>query len=434
MKNVKFSSIGLMDILYFTTRPKNREKIIQSASTKPLVAEYETNRKAEERHPEKQEFVICDIVEHDANVKSYFLKKKDGTNPAFFRAGQYVVVRQKIDGKLIARPISISCGPDFSLDGKYVITVKRAPGGFMSEYILDNWKVGDEVTTSGPQGVFYYEGLRDAKNVVAVAGGSGITPILSMAYAIMAGDEDFNLTVLYGSRTEKDVLFKKEFEEISKRTDKVKVVYVLSDEEKEGCESGFITAELIKKYAGSEQYSIFASGPQSMYTFLDGEVEKLGIEQKFYRKELFGSAKEPWKLPGYPQEAKDKVFNLHVKMCNKEYDISCNANENMLVALERAGIAGPNRCRGGICGWCRSKLLSGEVFIPARTADATQTRCTATFTHARRLRSPTQALKCLTTNKRFKTAKKEPQCGSFFFCLVSCFLHNKRFIVRSCTD
>lgn len=367
MKNVKFSSIGLMDILYFTTRPKNREKMIQSASTKPLVAEYETNRKAEERHPEKQEFVICDIVEHDANVKSYFLKKKDGTNPAFFRAGQYVVVRQKIDGKLIARPISISCGPDFSLDGKYVITVKRAPGGFMSEYILDNWKVGDEVTTSGPQGVFYYEGLRDAKNVVAVAGGSGITPILSMAYAIMAGDEDFNLTVLYGSRTEKDVLFKKEFEEISKRTDKVKVVYVLSDEEKEGCESGFITAELIKKYAGSEQYSIFASGPQSMYTFLDGEVEKLGIEQKFYRKELFGSAKEPWKLPGYPQEAKDKVFNLHVKMCNKEYDIPCNANENMLVALERAGIAGPNRCRGGICGWCRSKLLSGEVFIPENT-------------------------------------------------------------------
>lgn len=348
--------------------------MIQSASTKPLVAEYETNRKAEERHPEKQEFVICDIVEHDANVKSCFLKKKDGTNPAFFRAGQYVVVRQKIDGKLIARPISISCGPDFSLDGKYVITVKRAPGGFMSEYILDNWKVGDEVTTSGPQGVFYYEGLRDAKNVVAVAGGSGITPILSMAYATMAGDEDFNLTVLYGSRTEKDVLFKKEFEEISKRTDKVKVVYVLSDEEKEGCESGFITAELIKKYAGSEQYSIFASGPQSMYTFLDGEVEKLGIEQKFYRKELFGSAKEPWKLPGYPQEAKDKVFNLHVKMCNKEYDIPCNANENMLVALERAGIAGPNRCRRRHLRLVQKQALVGRGLYPRKHGRQTRRR------------------------------------------------------------
>lgn len=367
MKNVKFSSVGLFDILYFTTRPKVREKRINDASTQPLVEDYITNIKAEERHPEKQDFIICDIVEHSQDVKSYFLKKADGTNPAFFRAGQYVVVRQIIDGKLIARPISLSCGPDYSLEGKYVITVKRAPGGFMSHYILDNWKVGDSVTTSGPQGVFYYEGLRDAKNVIAVAGGSGITPILSMAYAILAGDEDFNLTVLYGSRTYDDVLFKKEFEEICKHTDKVKVVNVLSGEEHEGCESGFITAELIKKYASDGEYSIFASGPQSMYNFLDGEVEKLGLKQKFYRKELFGSAKEPWTLPGYNMDAKDKVFNMHVIMCNKEYDIPCNANENMLVALERAGIAGPNRCRGGICGWCRSKLISGDVFIPENT-------------------------------------------------------------------
>lgn len=367
MKNVKFSTIGLMDIMYFTSRPKNREKMIQKTPVTPLVKEYETNRKAEERHPEKQEFVITEIVEHGNDVKSYFLSKEDGSNPAFFRAGQYVVVRQYIDGKLIARPISISSGPDLSLDGKYALTVKRVPNGFMSGYILDNWKVGDKVTTSGPQGVFYYEGIRDAKKVIAVAGGSGITPILSMAYAIMAGDEDFDLTVLYGSRTEKDILFKKEFDEISKRTDKVKVVYVLSDEKIDGYENGFITAELIKKYAGDEKYSIFASGPQSMYNFLDGEVEKLGIAQKFYRKELFGSIKEPWTLPGYPIEAKDKVFNLHVKMCDKEFDIPCNANENMLVALERAGIAGPNRCRGGICGWCRSKLLLGNVFIPEST-------------------------------------------------------------------
>lgn len=367
MKNVKFSSIGLFDILYFVTRPKVREERIQATQPQALVKEYSTNIKANERHPEEQQFVIEDIVEHGADVKTYFLKKADGTNPAFFRAGQYVVVRQVIDGKLIARPISLSCGPDYSLEGKYTITVKKAPNGFMSNYILENWKIGDTVTTSGPQGVFYYEGLRDARKVVAVAGGSGITPILSMAYAILAGDEDFDLTVLYGNKTYDDILFLREFDEICKRTDKVKVVNVLSAEDHDGCEKGYITAELIKKYAGDGEYSIFASGPQSMYNFLDGEVEKLGLKQKFYRKELFGSAKEPWTLAGYPEEAKDKVFNMHVIMCDKEYDIPCNANENMLVALERAGVAGPNRCRGGICGWCRSKLLSGNVFIPENT-------------------------------------------------------------------
>lgn len=82
-----------------------------------------------------------------------------------------------------------------------------------------------------------------------------------------------------------------------------------------------------------------------MYDFLDKEADKLGLDFKHYRKEIFGSIKQPWTLPGYPAEAKDKVFTLTVKMCNQVYTIPCNANENMLVALERAGIAGPIRLR-----------------------------------------------------------------------------------------
>lgn len=369
MKKVKMSAIGLMDMLYFQNKPKVREKEIMNTSAKPLVENYPVNVKAAERHPDSQEFVIEKIKEHSKDVKTFILKKKDGTNPAFFRAGQYVVIRQMIGGKLVARPVSLSSGPVLTLDGKIELTVKRVPDGFLSIYILDNWKVGDTVVTSGPQGTFYYEGLRDAKDVIAVAGGSGITPILSMAYAIDSGDEDFNMTILYGSRTKADVLFEEDFKGICERTGgKVKLVNVLSDEEAEGCEHGFITADIIRKYMEpGKQYSIFAAGPQAMYRFLDGEVEKLGIIRKFYRKELFGSAKEPWKVPGYPQECKDKVFKLIVKMCDKEYNIPCNANENLLVALERAGIAGPNRCRGGICGWCRSRLLSGDVFIPEDT-------------------------------------------------------------------
>lgn len=367
MTNVKMSPIGLMDMLYFKNKPKEREKRIQKTEAKPLVVDYTTNMKAAERHPDTQEFKIDEIIEHNADVKTYVLKKKGGTNPAFFRAGQYVVVRQVIDGALIARAISLSSGPELSLQGKYCLTVKRVPDGFLSKYILDNWKVDDNVVTSGPQGTFYYEGIRDAAKVVAVAGGSGITPVLSMAYAIASGDEDFELTILYGSCTKADILFVNEFKSIMEKTDKIKLINVLSDETAPDCEHGFITKELLQKYTGDKQCSIFAAGPQAMYRFLDGEVEKLGIISKFYRKELFGSAKEPWLVPGYPQDVKDKVFKLKLKMCDKEYNIPCNANENILVSLERAGIAGPNRCRGGICGWCRSKLLSGDVFISEDT-------------------------------------------------------------------
>lgn len=369
MANIHIKLFGLLDMLYFKNKKSKREKIIQSMETKPLTVTYQSNLKAAERHPDNQEFVIDQIITRGkGDVKSYVLKKKDGTNPAFFRAGQFVVLRQMIDGKLICRPVTISCGPAMTLEGRYVVTVKRVePDGFLSNYIHDNWKVGDTVESSGPQGTFFYEGVRDAPKVIAVAGGSGITPIFAMANAIADGDEDFNLTVLYGSRTKEDILFEEEFNSIMKRTNKVKLVNVLSEEKCEGCEHGFITAELIKKYAGDGQYSVFAAGSKGMYDFLDGEIRKLGLVKKFYRKELYDNVSKPWQYEGYPAEARDKVFTLRVKMCASEFEIPCAANENITVALERAGIAGPNRCRGGICGWCRSRLISGTVFIPEDT-------------------------------------------------------------------
>lgn len=359
---------GIPEMLYFKNKYKEREKKIISTPVKTDIGKLSpTNVKAAERHPDSQQFIIDEIVEHSKDVKTFVFGKADGTLPAYFRAGQYIVVREYVDGKLIARPVSLSCSPSMTREGKCSITVKRVPDGFLSKHILDTWQVGTEVTTSGPQGVFYYEKFRDAAKVVAACGGSGVTPMLSMAEAIADGAENFEMTLLYGSKTESEILFKDRFDAVMKKTDKVKVVYVLSDEEKAGYEYGFIGADLIKKYAGDGQFSVFAAGPMAMYRFLDKEVEKLGIAPKFYRKEIFGASKEPWTLPGYPQDAKDKTFKVTIKMCDKEYSIDCAANETILVALERAGIAGPNRCRGGICGWCRSKLLSGSVYIPEET-------------------------------------------------------------------
>ncbi|MBQ6401440.1 MAG: iron-sulfur cluster-binding domain-containing protein, partial [Firmicutes bacterium] len=366
MANVKMSVIGLLDMLRFKNMKVQRDRIIESTPMTALVENYASNKKSAERHPLSQFFTIEDIqVRGRGDVKTYTLRRNDGQNPAFFRAGQFVVIRQMIDGKLIARPVTLSCGPAMTLEGKIQLTVKRVEqDAFLSAYIHDHWKVGDTVETSGPQGTFFYEPLRDAKRVVAIAGGSGITPIYAMANAIADSDEDFEMTILYGSRTKKDILFQKEFDAIMARTDKVKLVNVLSETKAKDCEHGFITAELIQKYAGDGVYSIFAAGSQGMYKFLDGEAEKLGIAKKYYRKELYDNIGQPWNYPGYPMEAKDQVFNLKIKMCDKVFDIPCSANENILVALERAGVAGPNRCRGGICGWCRSRLLSGDVFIP----------------------------------------------------------------------
>lgn len=364
--NVKVKAVGLLDMLKFKNQVKEREKVIANAPVKDFPQVYGTNEKARMLHPEKQELKVTDIITHSENVKTVVFETVNGKPAAYFRAGQYLSFTMKLGDSIITRPISISSSPKEALQGKYAITVKRA--GFASDYILDHWKVGELVTASAPLGNFYYTKLRDAKKVIGLAGGSGITPFLSMALAIADGTEDFELTVLYGSRSREDILFKDVLEDCEKRSNgKVKIVHVLSHEEVDGYEHGFLTQELIKKYMGGEQCSIFICGPQVMYEFLMKEIEGLNLERKWIRRELFGASKTPWKLPGYPSEHQGKQYQVKLTQCGKEYSFSASADESLLTAIERAGIPAPAHCRSGECGWCRSRLLSGNVFIPDET-------------------------------------------------------------------
>ena len=364
--NYKVSLIGALDMLRFKNMPKVREKAIQASSAAPLPKTLTTNEKAKQRHPARQEVVVADIRPNGADAKTIVLRTEDGRPLAPYRAGQYVSVSIVIGGTVTTRSYSLCGSPAWAKRGESNITVKRDDAGLVSPYIQDNWQVGRKVTISGPQGHLYYDRIRDAKKVVALAGGSGITPFMGMAYAIRDGLEDFDLTILFGSRTEDGIVYKKELDEVCAACSKVHVVHVLSDEEKEGYEHGFITAELIKKYGG-EEYSVFMCGPQAMYNFLDAEIEKLGLRRKFVRRELFGMIKDPWNQPGYPEEIRGKTFALKVVQCGKEYSITASADEPLLTAIERAGIAAPSRCRSGECAWCRSRLLSGNVFVPEKT-------------------------------------------------------------------
>lgn len=363
--NVKVGLIGPLDMLKFKNMAKTREKAIQKAPASDVSGCFAINRNAKNLHPDCQQLTVDQIIDHpNANAKTFVLKTADGKPAAYFRAGQYLSVSLTIGNSRITRPYSISASPKWALEGKYAITVKRNPAGFAADWILENWKVGDQVTVSDGQGNFFYEDLRDAKRVVALAGGSGITPFLSMAYAIRDGIEDFELTILFGSRTEEAILFKQELDEIAAACPKVKVVHILSDEEKSGYEHGFITAGLIEKYAKAP-YSVFICGPEAMYRFAAKEIQKLNLEPKFVRRELMGVPKKVTMEPGYPADCAGKTYKVTVRQGDREYALEASADEPLLVAIERAGIAAPSRCRSGECGWCRSKLVSGTVFMPA---------------------------------------------------------------------
>ena len=243
---VKVGLIGKLDMLKFKNMKKVREKAIQAAPANEISGVFPINENAKALHPDALELVIDRVVDRGgAQAKTFVLKRPDGAPLPYFRAGQYISLKLPLDGSFVTRSYSLCSSPKDALSGEYAITVRSNPGGFVADRLLAEKKPGDTLISSCPQGFFYYEDLRDAKNVVGLAGGSGITPFLSMARALADGIEDFNLTLLFGSRDEDNILFRGELDELARSCPKFKVVHVLSEEEKEGFEHGFITAELI---------------------------------------------------------------------------------------------------------------------------------------------------------------------------------------------
>lgn len=365
MGRPKLYKLNPMD---FTKMTPTRQAKIEAAPAKALPAtdSYKPNELANALHPKVQYLKIAKVVEYGSDMKTFYFKadKDKGTNSlAWFSAGQYLSVTLEIGSMKLTRPYSLSSSPREALDGYYMLTIKRVDGGLASNYILDNWTVGTQITASEPLGVFTYEPLRDAKTIIGIAGGSGITPFRSLAKAIADGDEDAEMILLYGSRTLADAVFQEEFKALEASCPKFKLVNVLSHEENDACENGFITADLIKKYAPEGDYSLFLCGPQAMYNFVDKEIAALGLRRKFVRHELFGEYFNPSKEADYPANVAPE-FKVTVRIAGKEQTITAPADVSLLRSLEANGIAAPAHCRSGECGWCHSKLVSGEVYTP----------------------------------------------------------------------
>lgn len=352
----------------FLGEVKVREQKIAEADSTPSQSIFNSNVLAEKLHPQVQFAKVAKVVDH-GSAKQYIFEpdaSKGTESFAYFRAGQFVSILFKEKGLNTIRPYTLCCNPKDALAKKstYSILVKGVKDGAVTSHILENWKPGTEVMMSPPIGNYYYTSLRDAKHVVALAGGSGITPFYSMASAIDTGIEDFKLTIIYGSRVSNDILLKDELEALAKRNaGKIKIVHVLSDEKKKGYEHGFITAEIIKKYGGNDDYSVFVCGPPAMYQFLGEEVNKLNLGPRRYRMEVPGETLDVSKLPGFKKSKKQVNHKVTLHIRGEVKTVEIPEDLTLVRGLEAAGIIIPTDCRSGKCGWCRSRLISGDVYF-----------------------------------------------------------------------
>lgn len=358
-----FSALKFFSIL------KERKNRFASAASDTVPQSYPVNDYAKLLHPEVQYVKVSKVEEVGSDAKRFTLVpdlQKGTERLASFSSGQYISLQIDINGNIFTRAYSLCSSPKEVLEGFYQITVKNVNKGLCSTWILEHFQEGTEAKISAPLGTFDYNGLRDAPVVIGIAGGSGITPFLSMAKAIADGDEDFSLSLLYGNRTQNSIMFKKEFDELQKRSSKIKVIHVLSDEKIDGFENGFITAELVKKYAPDDSpYSVFLCGPQGMYNFMDKELEKLGLEKKWIRHEMFGEihgAKLQSDFPG----CENPEVKITLSKGGQRTTVTGSSDDTILQILEKNGLSIPARCRSGECGWCHSLLKSGQIYVPQK--------------------------------------------------------------------
>ncbi|MDD5085584.1 MAG: FAD-binding oxidoreductase [Candidatus Omnitrophica bacterium] len=223
--------------------------------------------------PEELELKVKEIIPRTHNVKSFRLEvKKD----VAFKAGQYMIVSLKA-GKEWTRPLSISSSPT---EKGYIEFTKKLTGSDFSKR-LNELRPGDKLSARYPFGKFTLEGA--PPKIAFLSGGIGITPIRSICKYIVDEETGTDVALLYGNCSERDIVFKDDFDMMAKSYAKLKVVHVLSrPEEDPACRSGYITGEIISEdIPDFADRRFFVCGPPGMVD----AMKKILLEELFVKRE-----------------------------------------------------------------------------------------------------------------------------------------------------
>lgn len=309
----------------------------------------ETRRVVNTYHPKRLALTVTEVIDETSTTKTFRLSGRDRTELPPFLAGQYVNVF--IDGT--SRPYAISSSPA-RLD-HYDLTVRRVPGGRISNLLIDTVTAGQELSTTGPLGTFHHNPLFHGNELLFLAGGSGVAPAMSMIREIADRDTGLRFHLIYGSRSADDIIFHRELDELSDQHSGITVDHVIAD---------LLTAETITALAGDlAGRMVYVCGPQALYPYAQAQLSSIGHPARRIRFEANGSPADPAAEPGWPAGV-DPDGEVTVTVG----DVSFRTRRSLplLDALEDNGIRPDAACRSGECSLCRVRVYSGEVYTAAQ--------------------------------------------------------------------
>ncbi|MFZ2530086.1 MAG: ferredoxin--NADP reductase [Rhodococcus sp. (in: high G+C Gram-positive bacteria)] len=297
------------------------------------------------RPPMFQRARVTRIVKETDDARSFVLAPHDG--PFTYRAGQFCNFKVTVDGTELYRSYSMSSAPD--TDTELMVTVKRVPGGKVSNWLLDNVSEGDEVEISRPTGTFV---LRESPEpLLGFSGGSGITPILSLAKSTLAGT-DRPVRLLCADRDRPSAIFESVLDDlITQYPDRLTVVRHLDDEK------GFLDVEAIAAFVGTDVGAdSYLCGPEPFMDLIESALPGPG---RVYS-ERFGAApaaETPAPEPPAADDAEEGTVTIFVG--RKKGSVPRQKGETLLESARRAGLTPPFFCEMGNCGTCMAQVTEG---------------------------------------------------------------------------
>lgn len=304
-------------------------------------------------------FSVSKVVRETADSISMVLVDPTGA-PIAFEAGQFFTVVRNVGGKQVRRAYSASSPAHLTSEVR--LTVKQVPSGLVSSDLVQNLKEGETVEVAGPSGSFTVPGGR--KRLVLLGGGSGITPLMSIARTHLPADEGIRIDLLYGSRSEADIIFRDALAELAaEHPERFRVRHVLEEAHPTASRQGRLDQKTVLEELDalgafdSESTMFFVCGPVGMMDEARAALESRNVVASRLKEERFVSPADS------AEGGSDEEQPVDVLVHGERHQVVVKPGLTILEAAQDQGVDMPFSCTVGGCASCRVKLKSGRVSL-----------------------------------------------------------------------
>ena len=302
------------------------------------------------------DLTVVEMVDETPDARSFVLAVPPALRSLFmYEAGQFCTFRVRIDGEEHLRCYSMSSAPSTS-SPTLTVTVKRVPDGVVSNWLNDSVSAGDVLSVTKPAGVFC---LRDASTpVIAFCGGSGVTPVMSLARVVLSGT-DRPLRLLYANRDRSSVIFESALESLTDRhADRFVLQHHID------ADAGYLTAPDIATFVGDQlDADFYICGPTAFMDLVEKTLLDLGVDPDQIWIERFTTP--PTSAAPPPSSTTEAVTLM---LSGKRTTVPYQPGDTVLETARRAGLRPPFSCEAGNCATCMALVKDGSATLRTNNA------------------------------------------------------------------